>query len=154
MAEDKPEFITKDEVIELINTGINERQEETLEKIRDEVKTEYETILTELTKRIETLESQIKEKDDKEAEDDKTPADDKKEPEPEPVDKGFNADEIVEKTIQKIFGNASNDGLNVKYTDKGFEFESPSKDKKEDVPAGSDKIVDKKFTISEIAKII
>ncbi len=151
MADETKDFITKDEVIELINTGINERQEETLEKIRDEVKSEYETIITELTKRVETLESQIKEP---------APAPkEEKEGEGEVVDKSFNPEEIVEATLHRIFGGAANDGLNVKYTDKGFEFESPANKPPKGEGEGAtpnlqEEIVDKKFKISEIAKMI
>ena len=155
MADETKDFITKDEVIELINTGINERQEETLEKIRDEVKSEYETIITELTKRVETLESQIQEPTPTETNEGTST-----EPEETPVDKGFNPEEIVEATLHKIFGGAANDGLNVKYTDKGFEFESPATETREG--EGEDttpnpqegEVVDKKFSISEIARMM
>ena len=52
------EVITKDVVIELINTGFNERKEEFLETIRDELKDEFGVVLGELKERVEKLEAQ------------------------------------------------------------------------------------------------
>lgn len=52
------EVITKDVVIELINTGFNERREEFLETIRDELKDEFGVVLGELKERVEKLEAQ------------------------------------------------------------------------------------------------
>lgn len=53
------EVITKDVVIELINTGFNERKEEFLETIRDELKDEFGVVLGELKERVEKLEAQL-----------------------------------------------------------------------------------------------
>lgn len=52
------EVITKDVVIELINTGFNERKEEFLETIREELKDEFGVVLGELKERVEKLEAQ------------------------------------------------------------------------------------------------
>ena len=52
------EVITKDVVIELINTGFNERKEEFLETIRNELKDEFGVVLGELKERVEKLEAQ------------------------------------------------------------------------------------------------
>lgn len=52
------EVITKDVVIELINTGFNERREEFLETIRNELKDEFGVVLGELKERVEKLEAQ------------------------------------------------------------------------------------------------
>lgn len=52
------EVITKDVVIELINTGFNERREEFLETIREELKDEFGVVLGELKERVEKLEAQ------------------------------------------------------------------------------------------------
>lgn len=53
------EVITKDVVIELINTGFNERKEEFLETIREELKDEFGVVLGELKERVEKLEAQL-----------------------------------------------------------------------------------------------
>lgn len=53
------EVISKDVVIELINTGFNERKEEFLETIRNELKDEFGVVLGELKERVEKLESQL-----------------------------------------------------------------------------------------------
>jgi hypothetical protein len=52
------EVISKDVVIELINTGFNERKEEFLETIRNELKDEFGVVLGELKERVEKLEAQ------------------------------------------------------------------------------------------------
>lgn len=52
------EVISKDVVIELINTGFNERKEEFLETIRNELKEEFGVVLAELKERVEKLEAQ------------------------------------------------------------------------------------------------
>lgn len=52
------EVISKDVVIELINTGFNERKEEFLETIREELKDEFGVVLGELKERVEKLEAQ------------------------------------------------------------------------------------------------
>jgi hypothetical protein len=52
------EVISKDVVIELINTGFNERREEFLETIRNELKEEFGVVLGVLKERVEKLESQ------------------------------------------------------------------------------------------------
>lgn len=52
------EVISKDVVIELINTGFNERKEEFLETIRNELKDEFGVVLAELKERVEKLEAQ------------------------------------------------------------------------------------------------
>jgi hypothetical protein len=49
---------TIEKVEELINTAFNEKQEDLIESVRGELKSEYEAVLNELKERIETLESQ------------------------------------------------------------------------------------------------
>ncbi len=51
--------ITKDVVVELINTGFNERRDEFLEIVRNELKDEFGVVLAELKERVEKLESQL-----------------------------------------------------------------------------------------------
>ena len=46
---------------EMINTAFNEKQEDLIEAVRDEVKTENEAVISEMKERIETLEAQIAE---------------------------------------------------------------------------------------------
>ena len=58
MAENNEEPITIEKVEELINTAFNEKQEDLIETVRGELKSEYEAVLNELKERIETLESQ------------------------------------------------------------------------------------------------
>jgi len=48
---------------EMINTAFNEKQEDLIEAVRDEVKTENEAVISEMKERIETLEAQIAEAD-------------------------------------------------------------------------------------------
>ena len=52
------EQVTIEKVEELINTAFNEKQEDLIESVRGELKSEYEAVLNELKERIETLESQ------------------------------------------------------------------------------------------------
>ncbi|RAP49667.1 MAG: hypothetical protein BZ138_07390 [Methanosphaera sp. rholeuAM270] len=98
------ETITEDAVIELINTAFNEKKDEFLETIREEIKTEYEQALTELNNRIESLESQLdsntgNDEDesgaDEEGEDKSTPEN------TEDLDKSF--DEMIEKRVAEKF---------------------------------------------------
>ena len=51
------EEITKEDIIELINTAFAEKQEEMLESIRKEIKEEFQVTIDELIKRIEALET-------------------------------------------------------------------------------------------------
>ena len=51
------EEITKEDIIELINTAFAEKQEEMLETIRNEIKDEFQVTIDEMVKRIEALES-------------------------------------------------------------------------------------------------
>lgn len=46
---------------EMINAAFNEKQEDLIEAVRDEVKTENEAVISEMKERIETLEAQIAE---------------------------------------------------------------------------------------------
>ena len=52
------EEITIEKIEELINTAFNEKQEDLIETVRSELKSEYEAAINELKERIETLESQ------------------------------------------------------------------------------------------------
>lgn len=51
------EQITVEQVIELINEAFNERREEFLEAIRQELKNEYDVVINELRERIESIEA-------------------------------------------------------------------------------------------------
>jgi hypothetical protein len=51
------EQITLEQVIELINEAFNERREEFLEAIRQELKNEYDVVINELRERIESIEA-------------------------------------------------------------------------------------------------
>lgn len=52
------DVVTVEKVEELINIAFNEKQEDLIEAVRGELKSEYETALNELRERVETLESQ------------------------------------------------------------------------------------------------
>lgn len=58
--------ITKEEVIELINEAFNERREEFLETIRQELKQEYDVAINELRERVDSLETSSEEVVDEE----------------------------------------------------------------------------------------
>lgn len=53
------EQITIEQVIELINEAFNERREEFLEAIRQELKNEYDVVINELRERIESIEATV-----------------------------------------------------------------------------------------------
>ena len=55
------EQITVEQVIELINEAFNERREEFLEAIRQELKNEYDVVINELRERIESIEATVTE---------------------------------------------------------------------------------------------
>ena len=59
--EQNEDVLTIEKVEELINTAFNEKQEDLIESVRNELKNEYEAVLNELKERIETLESQAEE---------------------------------------------------------------------------------------------
>lgn len=53
------ETFTEEKIIELINQAFNDRREEFLETIRDEVKAEYEIALNEIKEKLEGLEAKV-----------------------------------------------------------------------------------------------
>lgn len=58
MAED---VITRDEIIDLINTAFNEKQLEFLEQIRKELREEYDVALNALSERVDAIENKLEE---------------------------------------------------------------------------------------------
>lgn len=138
MAEEEVTYTTEEAVIELINTAFNERKDEFLEQIRDEVKTEYESVIGELTSRVEALENA--EKPAEEEEEEETKAEEEEEEETkatdEEEDEDKNIEEIVNKRIEEIFG-----GLN-----KEVDFKYSSQKK-------TDKSQEKSFSPHEIASL-
>ncbi len=75
------ETITKDEVIELINTANSENKEELIATILEEVKTEFGAVITELQEKVGTLEEQLKASDEAPAEEEQKAEDEEKEDE-------------------------------------------------------------------------
>lgn len=142
MAEEEVTYTTEEAVIELINTAFNERKDEFLEQIRDEVKSEYESVIGELTSRVEALENAEK---PAEEEEEPVPADEQKAEEEEEEetkatdeeeDEDKNIEEIVNKRVDEILG-----GLN-----KEVDFKYSSQKK-------TDKSQEKSFSPHEIASL-
>jgi len=155
MAEEEVTYTTEEAVIELINTAFNERKDEFLEQIREEVKTEYESVIGELTSRVEALENTEKpaeeeepapaeEQKAEEEEEEETKAETeeeeeeetKAETEEEEEEEDKNIEEIVNKRIEEIFN-----GLN-----KEVDFKYSSQKK-------TDKSQEKSFSPHEIASL-
>lgn len=127
MAENNEEPITIEKVEELINTAFNEKQEDLIETVRGELKSEYEAVLNELKERIETLESQQGEgnneseseegegeststpamgegeskADDEDDEEEKPRKEDEEEDEEEDDDDKKHLEDMIEKAVQK-----------------------------------------------------
>lgn len=122
------EEITIEKIEELINTAFNEKQEDLIESVRSELKSEYEAVINELKERIETLESQGQESsEDKPAEeegaqspavegegenkatddeDEDKPSDDDEDDEEEKSLPDFES--MIEKAVQKSIKNIFN----------------------------------------------
>lgn len=144
MAEEEVTYTTEEAVIELINTAFNERKDEFLEQIRDEVKTEYESVIGELTSRVEALENAEKPAEEEEepvpAEEQKADEEEEEETkatdEEEDEDEDKHIEELVNKRLEEIFG-----GLN-----KEVDFKYSSQKK-------TDKSQEKSFSPHEIASL-
>ena len=113
---DDVEYITVEDATKLVNDAFNERKEEFLETIRDEIKSEYETALNELKERMDTLESKLEEPapapadepapaEDKAEDEEDKPSEDKEDEEKSLTEKQIKA--IVENKIKSIFDDAS-----------------------------------------------
>lgn len=134
MAEEEVTNMTEEAVIELINTAFNERKDEFLEQIRDEVKTEYESIISELAARIEALENAEKPEDETPADDEQKADDeeeeeqkaDSEEEEDEEEDEDKNIEELVNKRIEEIL-NGLNKEVNFNYQSQKKTSKSQSK---------------------------
>lgn len=135
--EDKPrtedkdmaeEVVTIEKVIELINDAFNERREEYLETIREEIKTEYDAQLKEIQERLDTL---TKEKE--EEEDDavvSNPADD------------------VNAQLEQMEAEAEEGAVaeqKATQTEEEEEKEEDDDDEKEDIVKSIESIISKKF---------
>lgn len=145
MAEEEVTYTTEEAVIELINTAFNERKDEFLEQIREEVKSEYEGVIGELTSRIEALENTEKpaeeeepapaeEQKAEEEEEEETKAETEEEDEDE--DENKHIEDLVNKRLEEIFN-----GLN-----KEVDFKYSSQKK-------TDKSQEKSFSPHEIASL-
>ena len=132
MAEDTPKPITEEQVIEIINDAFNERKEEFLEKIREELKGEYETAFNEIKERIEAVEAKVdegkpaegedpkptegkdpKEEDPKKAEGEE--GNEPKDPEEEEEEEEKRIQDLVNKRVEEILGGVSKN-ISTKYT--------------------------------------
>ena len=96
------EELSRDDVIDIVNDAYNERKEELLEQIRENIAKEYDVKLNELTERLNTLEAKLEEPDPKPADGDGDkdgdPAND------DDDDKSF--EEAVEKAVQERLAKA------------------------------------------------
>ena len=131
MAEDTPKPVTEEQVVEIINDAFNERKEEFLEKIREELKGEYETVFNEIKERIEAVEAKVDEGKPAEGDDPKpTEGKDPKEEdpkksegegeEPKPTEEEEEEEEkrindLVNKRVEEILGGVSKN-ISTKYT--------------------------------------
>lgn len=111
MADEEPKYITEDDAVTLINDAFNEKKEEFLESIRNEIKNEYETALNELKERVDALE--------------KRPAPEDEKPEEEKGLTSAQIKELVDTHIKSIFKGAAKD-VNHKY-DEHKKVESEEK---------------------------
>ena len=133
MAEETPKPVTEEQVIEIVNDAFNERKEEFLEKIREEITGEYETVFAEIKERIEAVEAKLEEGKDPKDEEPKpgeegkehkdeepkkaTDEEEGKEPkdpeEEEEEEKRIN--DLVNKRVEEILGGVSKN-ISTKYT--------------------------------------
>lgn len=131
MAEETPTQVTEEQVIEIINDAFNERKEEFLEKIREELKGEYEATFNEIKERIEAVEAKVdegkpaegeepkptegkdpKEEDPKKAEGE---GEEPKDPEEEEEEEEKRINDLVNKRVEEILGGVSKN-ISTKYT--------------------------------------
>ena len=109
MAEEEVTYTTADDVITLINTAFNEKQEEFLETIREEIKKENEAVVTVQEERINALEQAIealKQEAPAPGEEEKAEDDEEEKPVPEEdeeeEEKSF--DEQMTDYLKRLFG--------------------------------------------------
>ena len=145
MAEDTPKPITEEQVIEIINDAFNERKEEFLEKIREEIKGEYEATFNEIKERVEAVEAKLEEGKDPKEEEGKEPESGKepkpedpkkaeedepgKEPKPEEEEEEEEEkriNDLVNKRVEEILGGVSKN-ISTKYTNTHVEEGTQSK---------------------------
>lgn len=114
--EQNEDVLTIEKVEELINTAFNEKQEDLIESVRNELKNEYEAVLNELKERIETLESQAEETTTTEEETTTTPSEGEGEGEgeskattdEEEEEEEKSLEDMVEKAVQTALQKAFN----------------------------------------------
>ena len=145
MAEDTPKPVTEEQVIEIINDAFNERKEEFLEKIREELKGEYEATFNEIKERVEAVEAKLEEGKDPKEEEGKEPESGKepkpedpkkaeedepgKEPKPEEEEEEEEEkriNDLVNKRVEEILGGVSKN-ISTKYTNTHVEEGTQSK---------------------------
>lgn len=181
--EDKPrtedkdmaeENVTIEKVIELINEAFNERREEYLETIREELKTEYDAQLKEIQERLDTLTKEKEEEDDAVvsnpagkpaddvnaqleqmeaeaeegavAEQKATPAEDEEKEEDEDDDEKEDIVKSIESIIQKKFDEIF---TNKKHADLDFKYKE-----EEQKAVESERVVKKSYTPHELAQLL
>lgn len=144
--EDKPrtedkdmaeEVVTIEKVIELINDAFNERREEYLETIREELKTEYDAQLKEIQERLDTLTKEKEEEDDAVV---SNPAGEK------PVDEDVNA-QLEQMEAETEEGAVAEQKATQTEEEKegASEEEDEDDDEKEDIVKSIESIINKKF---------
>lgn len=100
MADDN--VLSKDDIIEIINDAYNERKEELMESIREEVGKEYDVKFNEISDRLTSIESRL---------DANEPQDPPADPDPADPEDGKAFEEAVEKAVQERLDKAVNDAL-------------------------------------------
>ena len=128
------EYVTIEKVIELINEAFNERREEYLETIREELKNEYDAQLKEIQERLDTLTKE-------EEEDDAVVSN----PAGKPADEDVNAQlEQMEAEAEKG-AVAEQKATQTEEEEKEEASEEEDDDEKEDIVKSIESIIQKKF---------
>lgn len=138
MAEEEVTYTTQDDVISLINTAFNEKQEEFLETLREEIKNEYEANVAAQEERINALEQAVEAlKEEPKPADEEEKADDEEEVE---ID-----EEEEEKSFETQMNAYFKKLLGVNYNEPSFQYDE-TKNKKDTTSKGA--------TPKEIAALI
>jgi hypothetical protein len=136
--------ISKEDVIELINTAFNEKEGELLEVVRKENEQKFDEIIA----RIESLETQASvsgDEDDETPQDEDTPQNEEEEEE----DEGKNIEDLVNKKVEEIFHTIFKGVQTPEFQYRTKQMSTPDEEDEED-----EEPENKTYTVKEIAEAI
>ena len=156
MAEEEPKYITEEDAIGIVNDAFNEKKEEFLETIRDELKSEYEAEINAIKEQIDALKPSEEEPAPAEGEEGKTTDEEEEEEEDKSTDNDKSEEEktYTQEDVDKMVADQLDKAVNEKV--KNIFDEVGRKSSFEyDEHKGADKksVENKTYTAKELAEM-